>query len=36
VKKPALYGTTTVGGDPNCQTQEGGGPGCGTVSQITP
>jgi len=36
LKKPALYGTTTVGGDPNCQTQEGGGPGCGTVFRITP
>jgi len=36
LKKSALYGTTTVGGDPNCQTQEGGGPGCGTVFQITP
>ena len=34
--KPALYGTATVGGDPNCQTQQGGGPGCGTVFQITP
>lgn len=34
-KKPALYGTTTVGGDPNCQTQEGGGPGCGVVFSIT-
>ena len=31
----ALYGTASVGGDPNCQTQEGGGPGCGVVFRIT-
>ena len=36
LKKPAVYGTTTVGGDPSCQTQEGGGPGCGVVFSITP
>ena len=35
-KKPALYGTTSVGGDPTCQTQEGGGPGCGIVFSIMP
>lgn len=30
-----LYGTATIGGQSSCQTQEGGGPGCGTVFQIT-
>jgi uncharacterized repeat protein (TIGR03803 family) len=32
----ALVGTASVGGDPNCQTQYGGGPGCGVVFRITP
>jgi uncharacterized repeat protein (TIGR03803 family) len=36
LKKLTLYGTTTVGGDPSCQTQEGGGPGCGVVFSIKP
>ena len=31
----ALYGTTLVGGGPNCQFQS-GNPGCGTVFRITP
>jgi uncharacterized repeat protein (TIGR03803 family) len=34
--RDALYGTATIGGDATCQTQEGGGPGCGTVFKITP
>ncbi len=36
LRTPALYGTATIGGDVNCNTQEGGGPGCGTVFKITP
>jgi len=32
----ALFGTASIGGDDTCQTQEGGGPGCGTVFEITP
>jgi len=35
-KRASLYGTTTVGGNASCQTQEGGGPGCGTVFKIKP
>ncbi|MGH9642745.1 MAG: choice-of-anchor tandem repeat GloVer-containing protein [Terriglobales bacterium] len=34
--KNELYGTASIGGDNSCQTQEGGGPGCGTVFALTP
>jgi uncharacterized repeat protein (TIGR03803 family) len=33
--KSAVFGTASIGGDDTCQTQEGGGPGCGTVFEIT-
>jgi len=31
-----LYGTASIGGDNSCQTQEEGGPGCGTLFKLTP